>query len=280
MYSFKKVFVGRGRGGYIHPKFIRDRKELCNTIKLCIKASRRTSCRDYSALFRSPNAFRSLDDKNSATLPNVGCDDELWRPRNIPSEMSHSFTPIMRKSPPISPSLCRQKKIASIEMKEASSSSLDLLQHFTGQQQVEQQIGSSLLVASIADHSANSSACDVDTWYHPMAPTRFRAALNEHDFNNQTNTISFADYDRMFHKPLSDDLEPKHFPSSNVMIAERHTIGLGVVDHRLTPPIILGHDICFDVKVGFDIPSMSPDTSMAKMYPPIHLDSNSYPRHH
>ncbi len=217
----------------MHSKFIRDGKELCNTMKIRTKASTRTSYRDHSAA----DAFRRAEDQVSATSRNGICEDELRSPPNMPIEMSLSFTSIMSNHPPIGPSLCRQKKMASTEMKKNASSSLNFLELFPSLKQIEQQSGSSFFVASIADDSAYTSSGDVDmsSDFYPMLPTSVRAPQNKQDVNKQTDTISFLEYDRIFHEPLSDDLEPKHFPHCNSM-RESRTIGLGVIGHMLSPP--------------------------------------------
>ncbi len=203
------------RGGYIHPKFIRDGKEQCNTMKIRTRASTKSACRDHSDYRPSPNALRKVDDQKSATSPIGDCDDQLSSPQKMPIGMSHPFTSIMHNRQPVNPFFYRQENVASTEMKDVSSSRLDFSDQFTRQQQVEQQNLSSFPVASVPDHSIYSPAWDVEMCDNPMSPTPVGNPPSDQDFTFQTTAISFVDYDRIFHEPLSDDLEPRHLPPEN-----------------------------------------------------------------
>ncbi len=245
------------KGGYIHPKFLRDDKKLCNAIKLRNRASTRTPYKD---------SFRRAEVPKSATSSNSGCEDELWRPTNMPSEMTQPLTSIMGNRQLINPLFYRQENFALPVVKGKFSPCLDFLEQFTGQQQPEQEYWSSLPVASIIDHSICGPAWDVGMSYHPRLLTPTDARSNEQDFSNQSHTISFVGYERTFYEPLTDDLEPKQFPPRNFIMTGSRMIDLEVSNRLLPSPGVMGHGTCFDMELTNDIPSMCNNMSKASLY--------------
>jgi len=220
LYNFKKIIVGPMRGGYIHPKFLRDNKELCSTMKIRTRAATRASYRSTSVHLPMPNTLRMMGfQQQPATTSTLDCDNGISSPQKFPQEMTFRFMTMMNNRQPVRPFFYQEENFDSTEMKEASSSTLNYLEPSTGQHQMEEQYLSSLPVRSVADHARYSLGWDAEMCHRPMSPIPIGSSNqneqywnNQEDSNNQANEIFCVNYDRIFQEPLSDDLEPRHLP--------------------------------------------------------------------
>lgn len=222
LYNFKKIIVGPMRGGYIHPKFHRDKKELCSTMKIRTRSYTKTpnqaTSRDpTTGHFPIQNSSDRIDFQNSGSSSINGYENEVWQTQKIHDAL---FDPMIsrinsRQELRTSSSFCQEDDTV---MNEASSS-FDYAGGLTGHQPLHQ---NSTGYFDMPDLHANLNP---NTWEslqasydHSVSPalainTYHDQSSNVHDQGTRTNTeMNFIDYNTIFNQPLDDDMEPRHLP--------------------------------------------------------------------
>jgi len=228
LYNFKKIIVGPMRGGYIHPKFHRDKKELCYTMKIRTRSYTKTphkgTSKDHSTSNHFPmhNSSDRIDFQNSGSLPVDGYENEVWRAQKIHDTLYDPFMASMNS---------RQQALASSsfyqeqdrEMNEPASSSLDFSGELSGHQPLQQNRTRNFdlpdLHANLNLHpwSNVQESYDQHSLSTPFAINNYhdQQRSNTHVQRPNNTDMNFIDYNTIFYQPLDDDLEPRHLPPPN-----------------------------------------------------------------
>jgi len=226
LYNFKKIIVGPMRGGYIHPKFHRDKKELCYTMKIRTRSYTKspkiaTSNDSTSNHFPIHNSSDRTDFQTSGSLPIDGYENEVWQAQKIHETLYDPFMANMncRQDDITSSSFCPEKNS---EMNEAASSSLDFSVGLGGNQPLQKSTGYFDLPDLHADlnHHPWNNVQPGSYVQHslptPLAIDNYHVQRsNTHDQHPNNTDMNFIDYNTMFDQPLDDGLEPRHLPPRN-----------------------------------------------------------------
>lgn len=196
LYNFEKIMGGPMKGGYFHPMFRRDDKERCLKMKIRPKkdSNRPTGLPDASYL-RRIGILRG-DTSPSQTFSHLAATQQMALAMG--DSIVNQGTDL---SPLIHPLLHQQRTILE-ETKETSLPTL-MRRH------------------TVAAMPPMPQASETDFWRSSSVPDSFPMERNIYhhsntplfgeEFGTSDERVS-SNADSEFQRPLSDDLEPRHFP--------------------------------------------------------------------